>query len=84
VAQDVIERLGHTGNVVEDAHTLRWLRGDEHFLGQLFNRDGAGPGVPTMFERAHRRVQETLAAPWSSPVAPDALQRIEAYVAAQP
>jgi len=77
---EAIERVGHAGEFLTDAHTVHWLRGAEQSSDFIFNRDGAGPGVQTALERAHARVQQILAQGPASPVGPAALARIEAYV----
>jgi len=77
---EAIERVGHAGEFLTDAHTLQWLRGEEQALDLVFNRDGAGPGAQTALERAHAQVQRILAQAPASPVGPAALARIEAYV----
>ena len=77
LAQEAIERVGHGGSFLADPHTLAWLRRDEHYLGQFFNRGEQGK---TMMEKAHERVQEILASSKGSSVRPEVVERIDAYV----
>lgn len=80
LAQEVFERVGLDGQFLTDPHTISWLRGDEHFLGQFFNRTGSGEKRQSMLEKAHARVEEILAQDWESPVPSAAIERIDAYV----
>jgi trimethylamine--corrinoid protein Co-methyltransferase len=79
LAQEVIERIGHTGDMLTDPHTLSWLRRDEHVFGQFFVR-GERQAEKSMVERAHQRVNEVLSEKADTPVSPDVIERIDAYV----
>jgi len=79
LAQEAIERIGHSGNWMIDHHTLSWMRRDEHVFGQSFVR-GERKVKKTILEMAHERVEQMLAEKKGSPVSPDVLQNIEAYV----
>jgi trimethylamine:corrinoid methyltransferase-like protein len=80
LAQEVIERAGADGQFLTDTHTLAWLRRDEQFLGQLFNRDSSYEKAQPMLERAYAKVEQVLAARKASPVSSAAIHRIDAYV----
>ncbi len=79
LAQEVIERIGHSGDMLTDPHTLSWLRRDEHLFGQFFVR-GERPAEKSMVERAHERVNEVLSKEEDALVSPDVIERIDAYV----
>ena len=79
LAQEVIERIGHSGDMLTDPHTLSWLRRDEHFFGQFFVR-GERQAEKSMVERAHERVNEVLSKEEDALVSPDVIERIDAYV----
>jgi trimethylamine--corrinoid protein Co-methyltransferase len=77
LAREVIERLGHGGDILTDPHTMDWMRRDEHYFGQFSARDAGENG---MLQRAHERVGEVLQAKQALPVPASALERIDAYV----
>ena len=79
LAQEVIERIGHTGDMLTDPHTLSWLRRGEHVFGQFFVR-GEREAKKSMAERAHEQVRQILSEEGVMPVSPDAIERIDAYV----
>jgi trimethylamine---corrinoid protein Co-methyltransferase len=75
LARDAIERVGIGGSYLADEHTIALMRGGEHFMPQLMNRDGLrGQG---MLERAHKAVTVALAEhqPAVSDAARDAVDR---------
>jgi trimethylamine--corrinoid protein Co-methyltransferase len=81
LAVEAIERIGHTGDWLTDAHTLNWLRRNEHAFGTLFVRaEVARQAGASALEHAHQRVEQILTDGRPSPVPPDTVQRVEDYV----
>ncbi|MCL5994636.1 MAG: trimethylamine methyltransferase family protein [Chloroflexi bacterium] len=81
LALEAIERIGHTGDWLTDAHTLNWLRRNEHAFGTLFVRaEMARQAGANALEQAHQKVEQILAHDRPSPVPFDAVQRIDDYV----
>ncbi len=63
---DIIRQVGHAGNFLATEHTRRWFR-EELFIpspvvDRDFRRDWEAKGRLSAAERAHRRVEEVIAA----------------------
>jgi trimethylamine--corrinoid protein Co-methyltransferase len=58
---------GPGGNFLMDDLTMKLLRSEEFFSGDLFDKSGGYESVPSLLENAHRRVEE-LTADFISPV----------------
>jgi trimethylamine--corrinoid protein Co-methyltransferase len=82
LAEEAIERVGHSGGWLTDPHTLAWLRRDEHAFGQFFVR-GEPAVQKTMLHRAHERVAGILSEDYTSPVPAHVIERIDAFVAGE-
>ena len=67
-----LQQAGPGGSFLTDALTLSHLHGDEFFKDALFDRSAAGEMGRTMLERAHEKVEQTVAE-FTSPV-PAAVQ----------
>ena len=66
LALDIIRQVGHAGNFLTTRHTRRWFR-EELFIpspvvDRDFRRNWETKGSLDVTERAHRRVEETIAA----------------------
>jgi trimethylamine--corrinoid protein Co-methyltransferase len=66
LALDIVRQVGHAGNFLVTDHTRRWFR-EELFIpspvvDRDFRRDWASKGRLSAAERAHRRVEEVIAA----------------------
>ncbi len=71
--------VGPGGNYLTDGLTLKYLRSDEHFSGNLYVRPTAAKETQTMLERAHKRVEELTQ--YHKPKVPeDRLEEVERYI----
>ena len=66
LALEIVRQVGHAGNFLTTEHTRRWFR-EELFIpspvvDRDFRRDWEAKGGPDAAERAHRRVEEVIAA----------------------
>ena len=66
LALDIIRQVGHAGNFLVAPHTRRWFR-EELFIpspvvDRDFRREWESKGALSAAERAHRRVEEVIAA----------------------
>jgi trimethylamine--corrinoid protein Co-methyltransferase len=66
IALEIIREVGHTGNFLKSTHTRRWFR-EELFMPSAvvdrdFRRDWEAKGSHDILDRAHRRVEEIVAA----------------------
>ncbi len=80
LAYDAIVQAGIGGSHLESRHTLRWLRSGEHYYGGSYNRTGRPGQQTTMLARAHERVEEILARPFTYGAPPDAVERLQQYL----
>ncbi len=69
--ESIIEQ-GPGGNFLIDDLTMKLLRSDEFFPGNLFDTSGGYESAPSILENAHRQVEE-LTADFKSPV-PEKIQ----------
>jgi len=79
LAVESIMKVGPAGNYLTDALTLKYLRCDEHFSGNLYVRPTSNKETQTMLERAHERVEELIQ--HHKPRVPeDRLEELERYI----
>jgi trimethylamine--corrinoid protein Co-methyltransferase len=78
---DVIRQVGHTGNFLTTRHTRRWFR-EELFIpsgviDRDFRRNWEAKGSLDAAARAHRRVEEVIAAYEPRPLPDDVARELE-------
>jgi trimethylamine--corrinoid protein Co-methyltransferase len=82
LALDIIRQVGHAGNFLSTRHTRRWFR-EELFIPSLvidrdFRRNWEAKGSLDAAERAHRRVEEIIAAYEPKPLTDEVACELEA------
>ncbi|HJW76940.1 MAG TPA: trimethylamine methyltransferase family protein [Thermoleophilia bacterium] len=80
LAYDVIARVGPGGSFLGETHTRRHIQAGEHYYGGSFNHSGRAGEEYTMLARAHQRVEQILAEPFSYQAPQDAVRRVMDYV----
>lgn len=79
LAIESIMKVGPGGNYLTDDLTLKYLRSDEHFSGNLYVRPTSNKETQTMLKRAHERVEELIQ--HHKPKVPeDRLEEVEKYI----
>jgi len=61
IAYDAIARIGPGGHYLTDDSTLRWLRTDEWFYGNLLDASDEPGDAGAMLRKAHARVEQIIA-----------------------
>ena len=82
LALDIIRQVGHAGNFLTTPHTRRWFR-EELFIpspvvDRDFRRTWEEKGGLDVTERAHRRVEEVIAAYEPQPLPHEVTRELEA------
>jgi trimethylamine--corrinoid protein Co-methyltransferase len=82
LALDIIRQVGHEGNFLSTRHTRRWFR-EELFIpspviDRDFRRNWEAKGSLDAAERAHRRVEEIIAAYEPEPLPDEVARELEA------
>ncbi len=82
LALEVIRQVGHAGNFLSTPHTRRWFR-EELFIpspvvDRDFRRNWEAKGSLDVAERAHRRVEEIIAAYEPQPLPDEVIRELEA------
>jgi len=82
LALEIIRQVGHTGNFLSTPHTRRWFR-EELFIpspvvDRDFRRGWEAKGCLDTAERAHRRVEEIIAAYEPRPLPDEVTRELEA------
>jgi trimethylamine--corrinoid protein Co-methyltransferase len=80
LALGVIKRVGPGGHYLEDEHTLRYMRSEERFVPQSYNRLGHRSRAKMQLERAHQIVEEIVSRPAEPAITPAAAARIQSRV----
>jgi trimethylamine--corrinoid protein Co-methyltransferase len=82
LALDIIRQVGHAGNFLATDHTRRWFREELFIPSQVvdrdFRRDWESKGGLDAAERAHRRVEEVIAAYEPRDLAVEVVRELEA------
>jgi trimethylamine--corrinoid protein Co-methyltransferase len=82
LALHVIRQVGHAGNFLTTPHTRRWFREELLIPGPVVDRDfrrtWEAKGSLDVTERAHRRVQEIVAAYTPQPLPDEVARQLEA------
>ncbi len=79
LAVESIMKVGPAGDYLTDDLTLKYLRSDEHFSGNLYVRPTSNKETQTMLKRAHERVEELIQ--HHKPKVPeDRLEEVERYI----
>lgn len=79
LAVESIMKVGPDGNYLTDDLTLKYLRSDEHFSGNLYDRPTSNEETQTMLKRAHERVEELIQ--HHKPAVPEnRLEEVEKYI----
>lgn len=73
-----IKEQGPGGNFLVDDLTLKLLRSDEFFTGNLFDTSGGYEPASSILEKAHRKVEE-LTADYKSPVPEKIQEELKKY-----
>jgi trimethylamine--corrinoid protein Co-methyltransferase len=81
LALEIIRQVGHTGNFLSTPHTRRWFR-QELFIpspvvDRDFRRNWETKGSLGVTERAHRRVEELIAAYEAKPLPDEVARELE-------
>jgi len=80
LAYDTVAKVGQGGSYIAEDHTLRFVRSGEHYYGGSYNHTGQPGEENTMLVRAHERVENILAQPFTWGAPPAAVERIRQYV----
>jgi trimethylamine--corrinoid protein Co-methyltransferase len=85
LALDVMREIGHAGNFLKSKHTRRYFRREDYIPTDVIDRDFRqtwfDKGALDVNARAHRRVQELMAAYELLPIDGDLLRELEAIAA---
>ena len=82
LAIESIMKVGPAGNYLTDDLTLKYLRSNEHFSGNLYVRPTSNKERQTMLKRAHERVEELIQ--HHKPKVPeDRLEEVEKHISKQ-
>jgi len=81
LAMDVMREVGHKGNFLGTKHTVRHYQTEDYMPSQVIDRDYRQPwfdkGALDITARAHRRVEELIAAYEPLPLEIDAARELE-------
>jgi len=82
LALEIVRQVGHAGNFLTTEHTRRWFREELFIPGPVvdrdFRRDWEAKGGLDVTERAHRRVEEIIAAYEPKELSPGVVRELEA------
>jgi trimethylamine--corrinoid protein Co-methyltransferase len=78
IALNLMRKMGHKGEFLMDAHTLKWFQQEQYIPSSVIDRDSLDgwkrKGAMTTFERAKLRVEELLSDYRSEPL-PDGMEQ---------
>ncbi len=78
LALEAIDRVGPGGEFMTDDLTLKYMRGGEFIIQELFDQSGELSGSSTLLERAHEKVERMVAAS-QSPVPQDIQEELRRF-----
>ncbi len=81
LATAIIRQVGHKGDFISTKHTLRWFQKEQFIPSPVIDRDSRlaweGKGAKDTVERAHKRVEELVAAYQPRPLPKEVIRELE-------